>query len=132
MNRAVAIPAVSVGLPLVITGGGELIALAPAISSGLSSIANSVNTAYWHAGDAYNYVNLATNQTTRALAWRLAYRGVPILFSKKLGKAGKEIFWNLTRYHHGKVGRDITLQEVVEKGKNLHKNYNGIKKLFDD
>ena len=132
MNRAVAIPAVSVGLPLVIIGGGELIALAPAISGGLSSIGNAANTAYWNAGAAYNAANVVLNHYLRESAWYLASRGVPVLFSKKAGQTGKDIFINMTRYHHGKAGRDITLQEVAEKGKSLHKNFNGIKKLFDD
>jgi len=38
MKKAVAILVISVSLPLIIIGGGELLALAPAINGGLTSM----------------------------------------------------------------------------------------------
>jgi hypothetical protein len=97
-----------------VIGGGELIALAPAIGNGIS-------TASWNAGAAYNAGNIIMNHYSKEAAWYLASRGVPILFSKQAGQIGKDIFYYLTRYHHGKAGRDVTIQEVVKTGYDIYR-----------
>ena len=116
MKRAVAIPAVSVGLPLAIIGGCELLALAPAISGGLSSISNAANTAYWNAGSFVNHMSIwGSEMLYQPMVWKIARTAIPILYSPQVRRYGDKVFrYLLKESYRGGINVPNTAKTVTE------------------
>jgi len=103
-------------LPLVIIGGGELLALAPAINGGLTSIGNAANTAYWNAGAYVNYLNIwGSEMLYQPMVWKIARTAIPILYSPQVRRYGDQVFrYLLKESYRGGFNVQNTTKAVTE------------------